>query len=494
MNRRLVKAIILFVAGIIDIIIFFTINNFLFALLLAFYVFMFAKLLCNYRNNAIMLAFLICFFVFLMGRPFAYEVLGYSRSSGLKIDEEAMTCTYLCLLISLMALFCGYYICKKIKFHKKEKNRKANRSGDNVVFRENLKKISLYATIVTYILAIAENVLRFVYVRRVGYGASYYLEHDFAYGMPFVLHALAMCAPVALAIFLATLPSKKEARLPMVLFLVSNLASSMSGNRFEIIASILAVVVYCLWRTNLDKEKWISRKFIIAMIVLSPVLVLVMQGVANWRNGSSMMSTDSNPIVSFIYENGGSSYQIGAVQQYKGVATDENVLYSFGGVWRGMQGSDIAKMAGANESYKTQTVAYAKNAHSLAAALTYYFFPTQYLAGYGLGGCYIAELYHDFSFFGVIMGNLLIGFLIGMFSGLKRNKIVRNFLSFFAIMLFLRLPRDSFMYPLLTLVNLRNVLFIFGIYLISKYLTNRQERNARFLSMRQLRKEQIENE
>lgn len=475
MTKNSMRAIIGFAAIVIDALILLTVGNLLFAFLLVCFVSIFAIMLCNYKNNAMMLAFLICFFVFLLGRPFVYEVFGYYRNSGLKINDEARACAYTCLIISLVALLCGYYARKKFKFHKKKSEYKAALWKDNKVFRDNLRKISFYATIITYTLLTIENILRFIHVRQVGYGASYYLEHDFAYGMPFLLYALAMCAPIAISIFLATLPTKREMRLPVVMFLLSNFASSISGNRFEVMASILAIIVYYSWRSALDKKKWISGKNIVAMVLVAPVLVLIMQGMSYWRNGQSVQ-TDVNPMVSFMYENGGSSSLIGAVQQYKELAMDDSVLYSFGGLWRNVQGSSIASLFGMGESYKSQTVAYAKNSHSLSAALTYYFFPTQYLEGFGLGGCYIAELYNDFSFVGVFLGNFLIGFLIGAFGVLRRDRIFHNFLCFFAITLFLRLPRDSFSYPLATMLNLRNVMFASGLYLIAKYNAGRQKK------------------
>ena len=395
MNKKILKISILILALFVDLTILLTVNNSVFALLLVCYISIFAKMLCNYRSNAMMLAFLICFFVFLVGRPFVYEVFGYYRDSGIKIDDEARNCMYLCLLVSLLALYCGYYICKKNRFRKREAHQEYTQCNFDKPFCKNLRKVSFYATIIMYIMAITENILRFLFVREVGYEASYYLEHDYAYGMPFILHALAMSAPVALAIFLATLPNKKEVRLPVGLFLISNFISSMSGNRFEVIASIIAIVVYYVWRSNSDKGNWINRKLVIIGVIFSPILILLMQGMAYWRSGVDLY-TDVNPIMSFMYENGGSSNQIAAVHQYKGVATNEDAKYSFGGIWRSIQESGIANMFGLGESYRAQTVEYARNSYSLGASLTYYFYPTQYLTGYGLGGCYIAELYHDF--------------------------------------------------------------------------------------------------
>ena len=454
-----------FVAIIISIIIatciYFNVSNTAFASLLSCYVFILALIICDYKKNILAIAFLICFFVFLMGRPFVREVFGHSEYSRITLSDETRTCVYICLLLSLVSIACGYYIGRRINARKKKEAKQ-----DDEKFVMAMKKVSKYATIFFYLLVVIENIFKCIHIGNVGYTASYAMEYD--YRLPFGLHSLVMMAPVALAMFFATLPRKREMVLPVALFVGANLLTAISGNRFGIISCLLALMVYFVWRGNIDGKSWISGKQILCVVAMAPIVIVAMQYMTYWRDGNEINSK-IDPIVGFMNGVGGSSDLIGAVEQYGDHALNEDVIYSFGGVWRGLNGNMIAGLIGSGDSFVDgQTVSYAKNAHSLSSALTYYFYRDGYLSGYGLGGCYIAELYHDLSFFGVVVGNLLIGVIIGLIGELKKNRVFYNFLCFFFIILLFRMPRDSFDYPITSLINLKNIFVFVVMYVIAK--------------------------
>ena len=62
-----------------------------------------------------------------------------------------------------------------------------------------------------------------------------------------------------------------------------------------------------------------------------------------------------------------------------------------------------------SEPVKPQTVEHAMNDHTLHAALTYLGSPNLYFSGGGYGGCYIADLWVDFGFVGIVVGSLIFG-------------------------------------------------------------------------------------
>ena len=59
--------------------------------------------------------------------------------------------------------------------------------------------------------------------------------------------------------------------------------------------------------------------------------------------------------------------------------------------------------------YSGQTVETALYGKDFGAALTYFVMPHNYLAGVGMGTSYIAELFHDFGYIGVVLINILYG-------------------------------------------------------------------------------------
>ena len=454
-KRSIIAAL---VSVLVVIILFVSLKNNYFATLLSVCFVAFIILSCNYEKNILMLIFLICFFVFLIGRPFVIEVMGYSRYSAITLSEETKNQLYSIMTISLISVLFGYYVSKHIKLEFQRKQ-KLPLKDDRIL---SIRNISKNMSIFLYVFSIIENIMRLVFIKHVGYTASYTM--DFDYGLPFGLHNLAIVAPVALMLFLATLPSKREVIFPLFLFLTSNLISSMAGNRFEIIACVLFLVVYGVWRSAIGEKSWITSKHLLYLVLLMPIVVSLLQSMVYWRDN---IESDNNvgPIIGFMYGTGGSSDVIGAVIQYGDLATRDDVLYSFGGIWRSLNGNAVSRFLGVGKSYKVQTIEYANEAHSLGASITYYFHPRGYLSGYGLGSSYIAELYHDFSTIGVVVGNILIGLVIGLFGGLKKGRIIINYLCLFLVVLLLRLPRDSFDYPFISLVSLKNI-FMFVIILL----------------------------
>ena len=404
------------------------IENTYFKILLLSFVCFFAFLLMDYNKNIFLICFLICFFVFLLGRPIAYEIFGLSKSHVYNINKTTRNYMYMCLTISLYSVIVGYHIKSKIKLKLYEHNNQESKR----VFIESLNKVTKTLSIFTLIVLIIENIFRLIIIKRVGYTNSYAL--DFNYGLPYGLHYLAEVAPIAFSFFLATLPKKRNAILPIILFCASNLIMAISGNRFEIIAGGLLLLIYFLWRNAYNDETWISKKQIVLIIALIPFIVLILQYMIYWRSGNEI-DTSINPFVNFLYGVGGSSDLIGVTYETRDLFLDSNTLYSFGNIWRSFNGNIISKLIGFGVSYKAQTPLNALYGHSLSAALTYALYPENYLAGYGLGGCYIAELLHDFSICGVVMGNLVLGIIIATFSSLKGNRVFNNFMSIYLITL-----------------------------------------------------------
>lgn len=475
MNRKKALSFIvsLFTGIALSIWAFCCIENTAFAVLLSCYSMIFSLLLCNYKENIVMLAFLICFFVFLIGRPFVYEVIGYSGYAVIHMSSETKDFVYICLTVSLLSIICGYLLCRFFKTFSKTNNNEKETERHSILESTTFRKVTKYATILFYILAIIENISRFFYINSVGYTASYAM--DFDYGLPYGLHYFVTMAPVTLSLFLATLPKKREAFLPIILFIISNLIYAASGNRFEIVACLLAIVIYFVWRNDTDDTRWISGRQILSIIALAPLLITIMHYMIYWREGNEVKA-DINPIVSFMHSTGGSASIIGGTKEHEDDGTLRNdIVYSFGTIWKGLNNNIFAKLFGfKQDDLKNQTAEYARNGYSLSAALAYRYAPSKYLAGYGLGGCYIAELYYDFSTIGVIVGNVFLGIIIGLIRKLNKNRVLHNSLCLFLLLLFLRLPRDSFDYPLAGLFNLKNVLIFIVLTAFAKYLDSRK--------------------
>ena len=441
------------------------IDNECFALLLSVYISILVCFIANYKNHMFFICFLLCFFIFLLGRSIVFEIFDTTRETAIIYDINTRNFTYICLLLSLIFLVFGYIVFHRSKFNNIELKEKYSSN-----FSNSLLKVTKIASILLYLIVIVENILRLFFVKDIGYTNSYALERT--YQLPFGLHSLTQVAPIAFCLFLASFPSKKEAKSPIFLYILSNIILAMSGNRFEIISSVLLIIIYCFMRNKTDNEVWIKKKHIILIIISTPCIILLMQYMMYWREGNSI-DYQINPFINFFYGVGGSSDLISATYRFSSKCLSSDIFYSFGNLWRNFHSNIFAKIFGFFVKYDNQSIAMALDGHSLSAALTFYLYPQKYLAGYGLGGCYIAELVHDFSLIGVALGNFIIGIIISKLKYIEKNKIFHNFCSIFIVLFLLRLPRDSFDYFIFQFIGVKNVIFFVLLIVISRALYRR---------------------
>lgn len=104
---------------------------------------------------------------------------------------------------------------------------------------------------------------------------------------------------------------------------------------------------------------------------------------------------------------------------------------------------------------------------SFTHTLGYTVMNSAYLAGRGTGSSYIAELYQDFGYTGIILGNILYSFLLARITKNEDNdSLLKKSIKFMIITQLLWAPRGSFTYFIsqnLTPTTIATLLLVFGI-------------------------------
>lgn len=420
------------------------------------------------RENAFIILFMMAFFVFLLGRPFAEIFLEITRPTGYNapLTSEAENHMYLILTLGLLSLALGYSGIFKL----------SNRSisiGKRDIYPNNAARLIRANSIemctkpfvfVFYACVLAINVERAIYVSIFGYLESYLNRTSV---IPEFVAQLADLAPIAMALYLSTLPDKKSSQLPIIVYLISNLSNLFTGARYEAVSAILIIILYALFRNRIDEEKWISKRMLVSIALSIPIAMVFLLAMEKWRAGGNAAGTLGEMLGEFFQSVGGSSSIIGYEYMYQDELLARGVWFSFGNVWRSLNNNAIGKLLWGNTVYQSQTVENALYGHSLGSFLMYKLAPARYLRGGGMGSCYLAELYCDFSYFGVIVGNLGIGAAIRYFDYLHHDKVFKNFFAVFLSMSLFRIPRDCFDYFLNQLIGIKNILFILLILFVS---------------------------
>jgi len=412
---------------------------------------------CTYlKCRALLMVFLVSFFVFLLGGHLVYEYFGMEMKYYL--GDEYYFHSNLSLFISLVFLLFGYIFNSSIRFtisegtfkHKRSKgiitvfNKLKNSS--QVTYVKQASRLLFYITFPFWIYTMLDVVS---FVLNNSYHA-YYVEYQSS--APFAIKSIAAMTPYFFYVFLATMPSKKECKCPAILYLSYAVLSLFTGRRINIIIMFMFMVLYLIFRHYVygEKEKWVKKKYVISMIIAIPILIIFLY-VWNYIRVESTVDNMSikNMFFSFFQQQGFSSSII-RLGKYYDSSLREDAFYSFFGIIKYFRTNSIFKLIFNPEygfSYNHNSVAFATLGNSFSNSLSYFVLRT-YLSGSGLGTCYIAELYHDFGYVGVAFGNFVYGYVMSkigkVWNKTKTYNVWLTAIGFAMVESFIKAPRWNF--------------------------------------------------
>lgn len=355
--------------------------------------------------NITFLAFLVTYFTFLLTRiifPLFFNTDELAIILGETIfNADINKFVNLALYIALLSVYIGYRC--SIQDEKVE----------NVCFYNHksvirVRKFSKTAAILFSSFAFLNVLDQVRYVLVYGY-MDFYLNYKSS--IPYIIVFLATFFEYFVMFFLATMPSKKESKWIIIAYLLVNITSIGMGQRGSAVLAIIFVVSYYFIRnrTNPGNKPWIGRKGIFAMLLSIPVLISFLFLVSYIRAEKDVDIDDStNLIVNFFYQQGVSINVVGYAKEFENILP-EGKIYSAGKVVDFFNHNAISQLFFYTEPVKPQTTEHALNDHTLHATLTYLGSPSLYFSGGGYGGCYIADLWVDFGFLGVIIGSIIYG-------------------------------------------------------------------------------------
>ncbi|MEY8412128.1 O-antigen polysaccharide polymerase Wzy family protein [Lachnospiraceae bacterium 62-26] len=406
----------------------------------------------NLRQRALYFVFLISFFVFLLGGHFCYEYFG--MSVNYYFGESFYFHSNLCLFLSLAAVLAGYIFAGKAKLEKKFKRNTNTDERDSMRRRnystKNVRQYSKLLFYITYPFWIYTIMGRVSFVL----SSSYYLSYvEYESSAPYTVKAIAAMTPYFFYLFLATLPAKKECKLPIVLYLVYALVSLFTGRRSSFMVMILFIVLYFIYRYYRNEEEaWIKRKYIVTAIILGPMLLIILQMIHFIRVGESAAGQSIVELLFGFFQQQGFSSSLLRLERYYEGYICEDTFYSFFGIVKYFRTNSILKIIFNPQydfSYVGNNIDYAVKGNSLANALSYAALgKVNYLSGQGVGSCYIAELHHDFGYFGVVLGSMVYGIMMKIISKIWNSTYRPNIwtiaIGFAMVESFIKAPRWNY--------------------------------------------------
>lgn len=415
------------------------------------------------KNRAAYLVFLLAFFLFLLGGEFFELYFGYRQDYTFPqaVDNHA----YIAMLVSLSALHVGFGVTEQIAKRKTVTTLQSPESGSDMTARiRRITRIGLYIAVVPAFLMILDAGL---YTLENGY-LSYYTEYQRR--LPGFVESISDLFPMLLFFYLATMPPKKECLPPMLLYLAHGALALITGRRIMFGVAILVLGFYIIVRHAIQpEERWISKKKVIVVLALCPVVLIALYMQRYIRYGEAVENAGNvfDIICRFLSQQGTSINTIKFQKQLEGDSLGCTSLYY---TIYYLRGSLLTRhfFDFPLEYYLTRTVETAFETNCLADYIMYSVNPEDFFAGYGLGTSYIAELHHDLGYLGVALGSAVYGFLLSWLYSIRRFSFWKFAIGFLVLEQFAILPRygaDVILRPFHNLTKLLVlVLLIVAVY------------------------------
>lgn len=404
-----------------------------------------AALLCmvvTHRISALSITFYIVFWVFTLSRP-TIEILIKGWHPFLSTRQAQFQ--LMLLFISVVAFFVATVLSACLLNPKtvKQKRIETNRIKEKLSNKQ-LQTVALVFFLICYVFMAYLAAEKMIFMQGRTY-VEFFKEYTETAPLP--IRTLATFGPYALCMYLATFPRKKMVYGVLFLYIAVNVPTLLFGLRGQFAFSLVFCLIYFLLRDRMgDDEKWIGTVEKTLLIVGIPVLMLLFDAMNYARAGVfSAQNSTFMKIVDFVHKQGVTFDILGYA--FWGFPTMEHYAvghnYTFGPFIDYIcEGQFSHILFGTVLVPDTNSVETATMSNSFAHLMSYVTHPN-YLGGEGYGSSYMLELYFDYSWAGVAVFNVIIGFILVQLPQLMKRSTAIFFVSLVALTNFYWITRDS---------------------------------------------------
>lgn len=435
-------------------------------------------LLFNIRRDFPLLMFICSFDVLLLGRVYV-SFLGHHSDLLYYLEADNyknLFCALKVVTVSLLSVYAAYKLISPL-FVKREHTLKV--SGLKAFDKKNyvpvirqLSVIILIVSSVAYFYILLEAILN---VLKNGYLGSFTQK---AQSIPSVISRLSMFFAPSFAVFLATLPSRRQMRLPLLIYVIYMFVSLLTGRRNTFVCEAFMILIYFVLRDNLmekDKRFFKKRSVILGIILLIP-LVYLLQIFAEVRTGYFNPKKSFGYILMNFFNSQGATFRvvIQTVNRWNFFNHDISYKYLYYPFELFAHNNVVIRnLFGLSQIVEVQTPQFARTTHNFAHVLTYMVDPSRYIAGGGFGTSFVAEAYVAYGMPGVIAISAIVGIIFRFLSSVLSRSWVVIAMSLLAIKDLVYIPRSFAFLWVTDVFNITYICFFIALYLIALFVVKR---------------------
>ena len=392
----------------------------------------------NIKYYIIHLIFYITIFLFLVSRPtidyFKYGLIN-------TYQEDVYRFSFLAVIVSIIGLTIGGLLISKKENNKKE----GYKTQKSRLFINSIRKVSLAVFLISYPFYLIRLIERLMYRVNVSY-YEYYA--DFKSELPYFTYILSTFVVYAMCIYLATKPNKRHSTIVLGMFVTGNVINLLIGTRNPFVLSLIFSFIYYFMRNQTEKGVWIGVKEKAMLYLGTPIMMLVMGFLNYARDGAGIGNMSlSELLIDFVYKQGTSFGVLARGYLYgSNLPVREFRNYTFSPIIEYITRGNLGILFGGTPFVSANnSLELALTSDRYAHNISYIVLGQDYLAGHGIGGSYVMEMYTDYGMIGLFLLSIIMGI---SFIFMMKSSYQSGILFFSITLLILNnlffMPRGSF--------------------------------------------------
>lgn len=435
----------------------------------------FSDLIVNIRRDFPLLIFVGSFDILLLGRVYVSYIGHYSEILYF-LEAESFKNLFWALQVVTLSLLCIYTAYKLAAplFSKREKalaenGKKAVSQYKLLPVIRQISMVILFVSSLAFFFTLLQAILN---VFKNGYLGSFTQESQ---NIPTAISRLSMFFAPSFAVFLSTLPSRKQMKFPFIVYGVYMLASLFTGRRGTFVCEALMILIYFVMRDNLlEKNKRIFKKrtVILGAVILVAAMYLL-QLFAELRAGSFVSQKGFSYMIVNFFHSQGASFRVVIQTVNKWDYFDHNNSYKYLFYPFELFAHNnivIRTLFGLSPIVEVQNLDFVRSTHNFAHVLTYMVDRSRYIAGGGFGTSFVAEAYVAYGIPGVAVVSMIVGLVLRFFSSMLTRSWVVLSLCLIAIKDFVYIPRSFAFLWVTDVFNLTYLCLFIAIYLLAAFI------------------------
>lgn len=425
-----------------------------------------------HREKFTVLAFYVTFFTFLMS---TLVIKYFDSTVELRVSKhETLVHMYISLYVSLFFVNVGTWLARNVRI---SFTRQHWDDGVDLRFKDTdkIQRASKIVYLLTSICTLAISFEKAIYVIIGGSYTSYYV--NFVSVLPSIVSKVSEMSTFAFYIYLATLPDPKKSKLPFAVYLIIGVLGLLYGQRNQIVMAVIMLCLYIVLYENHEGKPYsiLKKRYFVLGLLLIPFVLVFLEFFKYSRDNMAFEFAGIWESIKNLFTSlGGSVNVIGQGYELKD-AFPKGHFYSLGGVVDFITKNALLRPMLGTTIYQGNTIEMALYGNSYGQTITYLGWgPTLYLAGRGMGSCFIAEAFHDLGFFGIALFSFIYGIVLTKVNKLQKGHWIKNAIILIALYYILYAPRDSAGSFISAFFNYSFIATISIIYFLSKCLKNRK--------------------